>query len=83
MKKISFVLGIMAFTLAIATAFTFRPSNLVSPGFTDGQNGCKRATAECNGDNQNCQVDIPEVPGTGLVTIKDFDSNCATVLQME
>ena len=83
MKRISFILRIMAFTFAIATAFAFRPSNLISPGYTDSQGNCQRATAQCNGTKQDCRVDIPEVPGTGLVTIKDFDSSCGIVLKMD
>lgn len=76
------ILGVVTLALAIVSAFAFRPAKLLNtPGYGTTSN-CQRATAVCDGSSQDCRVDIPEVAGTGLVTIKDFDTNCADVLKM-
>ena len=84
MKNVRKSLSLLAFALAVGIAFAFKPSpDLLSPGYTDGSGHCNTATASCIGSSSDCRVDIPEVAGTAKILIKDFDSGCATNLQMD
>jgi len=76
------IFGVLAFILAIGAAFAFKTEVVPTPGYVDGSNICRPATASCSGGLQDCRADIPEIPGSDNTLIFDYDLGCANTLKM-
>jgi hypothetical protein len=81
MKKLSMLFHALALILAITAAFAFKTDDVVQNGYIDGSGNCQTTSSQCSGNNQTCQLDVPEDPAIAVRQVGIFASNC-TGLQM-
>lgn len=79
------ILGLLAFGLAIMSAFAFKPSPLINEAFLNSSGQCQTTSVLCSGNTQLCRINVPEdAPNSSLVNIYTYaaGTSCGTQKRM-
>jgi len=77
MKKIRFILGVVALVFAFASAFALKSTAaLENPAYVNPAGQCEEVEQTCGGTKNDCVI--------GGVTIREFQAgtSCAAILKM-